>query len=49
MRRRCEFYLNILDESELQTEKHDLHNISTDDGIIIDFNPVLENIDFSMR
>jgi hypothetical protein len=38
---RCKFdpVSNETDESELHFEKHDLHKFSTDDGIIIDFNP----------
>jgi hypothetical protein len=33
----------------LQYEKHDSHKTSTDDGIIIDFNPLERNADSSMR
>jgi hypothetical protein len=40
---------NVTDESDLQLQKHDSHKISTDDGIIIDFNPLRPNADFLMR
>jgi hypothetical protein len=33
----------------LHSPKHDLQRISTDDGMIIDFNPECENADFSIR
>jgi hypothetical protein len=40
---------NSADESELHSQKHDSHKTSTDDVITINFNPLQQNADFSMR
>jgi hypothetical protein len=38
----------IIDESDLQFEKHISYNTSIDEGIILNFNPININNDLSM-
>jgi hypothetical protein len=49
VRSKVKSFSNITDLSDLHHSKHDVQITSTDDGIIIDFNPETENADFSIR